>query len=267
MHGHPHGFRTWINPRRGAWGGRGFTLVEFLLVLAVLAIFASMLTPVLQHSRESARLSACMTNLKVMGMAISVYGTEEGAYPPAYAESGETFDFILHRRLASLAEVVEHQPREGGQSLRRMRQLGIPSSPAGQVVSCPSRTIRTNVDPLWNYGLHPLLFVDRSDSSAPPLRKFGMVSRPGEVILAMDGTQDSYGYSFMTLVNVPGITNAGVRARANRLVSTGPDQDGDAFIGQPRYRHDGLSTALFVDGHVETFHKGELKERNFKLSY
>lgn len=52
---------------------KGFTLVELLVVIAVLALLAAILFPVLLHSREAARRGSCASQLKQIGMAIVQY--------------------------------------------------------------------------------------------------------------------------------------------------------------------------------------------------
>lgn len=56
-----------------ATGRRGFTLVELLVVLAVVALLAAMLLPVFASARENARESHCISNLRQLGAAIQLY--------------------------------------------------------------------------------------------------------------------------------------------------------------------------------------------------
>jgi prepilin-type N-terminal cleavage/methylation domain-containing protein/prepilin-type processing-associated H-X9-DG protein len=54
----------------------GFTLIELLIVIAIIAILASILFPVFARARENARRSACMSNLKQLGLGFLQYAQD-----------------------------------------------------------------------------------------------------------------------------------------------------------------------------------------------
>ncbi len=74
----------------GRWRGsmrkpgirRGFTLIELLVVIAIIAILAAILFPVFARAKEAARRSACLNNLKQIGIAVMMYVDDwKGHYP------------------------------------------------------------------------------------------------------------------------------------------------------------------------------------------
>jgi prepilin-type N-terminal cleavage/methylation domain-containing protein len=65
----------------------GFTLVELLVVIAIIGTLVGLLLPAVQSARESARRSACVNNLKQIGLALHNYRDANKALPPSYYDN------------------------------------------------------------------------------------------------------------------------------------------------------------------------------------
>jgi prepilin-type N-terminal cleavage/methylation domain-containing protein/prepilin-type processing-associated H-X9-DG protein len=67
---------------------RGFTLVELLVVIGIIAVLMGILLPALNRARESGRRVQCLSNMRQLGMAFMMYVQEnKGKFPAAGVET------------------------------------------------------------------------------------------------------------------------------------------------------------------------------------
>src|SRR6266566_2743402 len=76
---------------RGPWGrgfpstggtGNAFSALELLAVVAILALLAALLLPALAKAREQGRSSVCRSNMRQIGLAMTLYADENSDYLP-----------------------------------------------------------------------------------------------------------------------------------------------------------------------------------------
>lgn len=86
-------------PNRARWTGGagrpgcpGFTLIELLVVIVILAILAALLIPAVSRSVQTARSSACVSNLRQLGLGISLYTTSHDDMLPKRVDKSATED-------------------------------------------------------------------------------------------------------------------------------------------------------------------------------
>lgn len=148
--------------RGGGWiSPHGFTLVELLVVIAIIGILVGLLLPAVQAAREAARRSACVNNMRQLGIALHNYETSQGSFPANVnhihgALAGQR-DFASHLLLltpyleeTALSDGIEFcDPADPG-CVRPGDQIvsGVPvRSYVVQILQCPSDHKNGRVNP------------------------------------------------------------------------------------------------------------------------
>ena len=93
---------------------RGFTLVELLVVTAIVAVLAGLLLPALAAAREKARRTACVNNLNQIGMALASYCGDYDGYFPSWASWGNQ-PYELHDLMLSPLGIIDKGIYSDGQ--------------------------------------------------------------------------------------------------------------------------------------------------------
>ena len=75
--------RSQVSPGGSSRPQRGFTLVELLVVIAIIGTLVGLLLPAVQAARESARRSACINNMKQLGLGLLNFHDARSAFPGA----------------------------------------------------------------------------------------------------------------------------------------------------------------------------------------
>jgi prepilin-type N-terminal cleavage/methylation domain-containing protein/prepilin-type processing-associated H-X9-DG protein len=194
---------------------RGFTLIELMVVIALIAVLAAMLLPALSRAREKTKAANCVSNLHQIGLGQNMYVADCHVYPGWCAQSID--------------------------EVGRARKIFI----------CPSyRGDATNAVPLgdarivsygynaWGSGFDAELGLNGKVGEMTQLtgvRESSLVA-PADMVASGDGPDLKRAFAGMSLVLVP---TFGILSR-----------EGFESYG-PARRHNGGANILFCDGHVE----------------
>jgi prepilin-type N-terminal cleavage/methylation domain-containing protein/prepilin-type processing-associated H-X9-DG protein len=129
------------------WMRKGFTLVELLVVIAVISILAAMLLSALGKARATAQATACKNNLKQWGLATHLFATDNGDYLPKNGSSGG--NSTTDGWYVDLPKAM-NLPIYADMAWRTDSNVDVGNS----VWICPSNTRRSNGKNLFHYCLN-----------------------------------------------------------------------------------------------------------------
>ena len=254
-------------PGRVAPRQQGFTLIELLVVIAIIAILAALLFPVFAQAREKARQTACLSNLKQLGLAMRMYADDhDGLFPPVVARSGRQ-DRNLYQ--SSWMALVEPYTKNRG------------------IYICPSsgrnsQDYRNNDDLVRNYGYAPsfrvrgyeqitaiagpfdeALFEGIGGFYGPPMGDFleeapsysqAQIARPGDMVLLCDHAIYDWGVGDI---------------RRRELVFPKPRhlREPNIKAADGHEAPQGILNCVFVDGHVKGLKHQALWEIRRKYTF
>jgi prepilin-type N-terminal cleavage/methylation domain-containing protein/prepilin-type processing-associated H-X9-DG protein len=260
-----------------------FTLVELLVVIGIIALLIAILLPALSRARETANKTKCLSNLRMIGIAMVMYTTDNKGYFPAGAGLNVQFpeDFIYWQQPSTSWDPTRfnaNNPRSLDNGAL-VRYMGSHFNPANWI--CPSDDVSTH-HVLGNYSMlnGPSLFVpaypysyvmnyllsDQVQYAAPisytwmgsQTPKMVSIRKSSETVLMLEETSQTINDGNMGMVSIVGSSGMqGVEVGTDLLAVRhdtrvhNPDSQiaGSDIENIPNTRARG--NVAFCDGHAE----------------
>lgn len=272
---------------------QGFTLVELLVVIGIIALLIAILLPALNRARAQAKAVQCQSNLRSIGQGLVMYANaNKGVLPMGYAPasgstSGTTWPLLVERALTGRGGDWNAAYADDTNTGKTRTLFHCPEVPNGDLDRAESSLV--------HYLSHPRLMpqIDQTDNYAVNVLgkpgtmlqpyKIARIKRSAEIAIIFDGSLEikpSGGFGPRYSVPIAGaidryrmyydtyITNrawAGMPSwlTPNSSVDITPSSGNLALLNQDvqgndqnvRFRHQNnkVMNALMVDGHVEQF--------------
>jgi prepilin-type N-terminal cleavage/methylation domain-containing protein len=148
---------------------RGFTLVELLVVIGIIALLISILLPALGRAREAAQRTACLSNIRQLGIAMQQYANDNKDFIPIGYMSQKQFSYVVNWNNANGTRVSQMGFLVSGNVISDGKAFYCPSE------QDPQLSYDTPANP-WPFGKNP---VD-PHLTTPGLghTRFGYMARP-----------------------------------------------------------------------------------------
>jgi prepilin-type N-terminal cleavage/methylation domain-containing protein len=194
-----------------------FTLIELLVVIAIIATLAAILFPVFSQAREQARATACLSNMRQISVATTLYT--------------EDYDERIYFR-GSSAKIVTRTGLPNSTNASRWWNALMPDLKSGQVFKCPSDpqpTLSPDINGINNI---PRSFI--ANTAVEDLT-LAQIDKPSDIIAVTEK---------LDTINGQVNTSSWIGA-FNGEMSENPTTNGVAS-----WHHNGTNSAL-LDGHAK----------------
>ncbi|MFZ2656019.1 MAG: type II secretion system protein [Victivallales bacterium] len=210
---------------------RLFTLIELLIVIAIISILAAMLLPALKNAQSYAKSAKCMSNLKQCGTILNFYSSDYNSYYPinSYCTGGGLayngwFQFVIE----GAGQDYNSLTTQKNPSIMGCPENTVQIRPGGFGASETNNSYQSNS---WNHATDGTPYVHDGLALGA---KTSTIKNPANLYLVYDGVYH--------------------RNQADQNTGSGVIPAGITSVGIPgvRYVHNRGINMLYAEGHVES---------------
>jgi len=212
---------------------KAFTLIEVLMVIAIISLLMAVLMPVLAKARQEGRAVMCLGNLRQLGIAAQLYADDnDGYYPIAYINDPDPTDSLAVYVYWDFVHIKDLDTLEKHTEPGLLWQNDMIDS----IQQCPSFKGSANSDdPYTGYNYNTSYIGHGASEAVTTPAKVTQVKKPSLCALFGDGEYAD---------------------GANKFMRSPWKSEYDTFsfrtAGTQGYRHNGKTNVAWCDGHVSS---------------
>jgi prepilin-type N-terminal cleavage/methylation domain-containing protein/prepilin-type processing-associated H-X9-DG protein len=231
---------------------RAFTLIELLVVIAIIAILAAILFPVFAQAKAAAKKTACLSNMKQVGTALTMYASDNDDGYPTWSDYWALYTQVGAPYAGNDGAVKAAMGGSGQEDLNYywdskllpyVKSDNPPKRSYGGVWKCPTSNNQTTrrsvaISQCFTYVCAP------SDTRQYIWRNGADIADPAGTPFAGDG-------DYTGMLSFPHNFHGWVDFYAPAATGASTESDGRYHRENPR-RHDSTANYAFTDGHAKS---------------